>query len=120
MSTGTVNVSNGNGRGNKMALDQLPGHSVLDSTGRLIGKVERAMVDLESWAVECLRVRLRKDAADELGMSATPFRAATLDVPTGLVLAASDAVILRATLEELQGLTPSSGDPGAESVPAHH
>ena len=118
MATGQIDTRNG--RGMRMALDELPGHSVLDSTGRVIGKVERAMVDLESWAVECLRVRLRREAAEELGLQSTPFRGATLDVPTGLVLAASDAVILRATLEELHGLAPSSAQEASLESPAHH
>src|SRR5688500_15860605 len=109
-----------NGRGTRMALDELPGRSVLDSTGRVIGKVERAMVDMESWAVESLRVRLRRDAASELGLASGTFQAATLDVPTGLVLAASDAVILRAALEELHGLANVPHVPPQEEAPAHH
>jgi sporulation protein YlmC with PRC-barrel domain len=117
MATGEIDSRNG--RGMKMALDELPGHSVLDSTGRVIGKVERAMVDMESWAVESLRVRLRRDAAAELGLPSTPFRSPTLDVPTGLVLAASDAVILRATLEDLHGLAPATQEAPVEA-PAHH
>lgn len=119
---GRGNGSNGTHGGTRMALDELPGRSVLDSTGRVIGKVERAMVDMESWAVESLRVRLRREAASELGMASSTFQSATIDVPTGLVLAASDAVILRAALDELHGLTNSSAQPTAAPVeaPAHH
>ena len=90
----------------RMALDDLPGRSVLDSTGRVIGRVDRVMVDLESWAVESLRVRLRREACADLGLEWSPFRPAALDVPTGLVLAARDAVILRAALDELGSLAP--------------
>src|SRR5215213_2895778 len=88
----------------RLALDELPGRSVLDSSGRLIGRVVRALVDVESWAVDTLRVRLERQAAADLGLSGSLMRPATLDVPTGLVLAASDAVILRAGLDELAGL----------------
>jgi sporulation protein YlmC with PRC-barrel domain len=89
-----------------MALDELPGRSVLDSTGRVIGRVDRVMIDVESWAVESLRVRLRREACADLGLEWSPFRPAALDVPTGLVLAARDAVILRAALDELASLAP--------------
>ena len=90
----------------RMPLDDLPGRSVLDSTGRVIGRVDRALVDLESWAVDALRVRLRRDACADLGLEWSAFRPPALDIPTGLVLAARDAVILRAALDELAGLAP--------------
>ena len=94
-----------------LALDELPGRSVLDSSGRVIGRVDRALVDLESWAVDSLRVRLHREAAADLGLSWSPFRPASLDVPTGLVLAARDAVILRAGLDELASLVPGHNEP---------
>jgi sporulation protein YlmC with PRC-barrel domain len=90
----------------RMALDDLPGRSVLDSTGRVIGRVDRAIVDVETWVVEALRVRLRREACTELGLDWSPFRPVALDVPTGLILAARDAVILRAALDELASLAP--------------
>jgi sporulation protein YlmC with PRC-barrel domain len=88
-----------------MSLDEMPGRSVLDSTGRVIGHVAKAVVDLETWAVCSLRVRLRRDAAFDLDLPTSFLKPATLDVPTGLIHAASDAVILRAQLAELQGLS---------------
>jgi sporulation protein YlmC with PRC-barrel domain len=100
-----------------MALDELPGRSVLDSTGRVIGRVDRVMIDVESWAVESLRVRLRREACADLGLEWSPFRPAALDVPTGLVLAARDAVILRAALDELASLAPGHEPPASNPEP---
>jgi sporulation protein YlmC with PRC-barrel domain len=105
---GGNNGSHGTSSALRMALDELPGRSVLDSTGRVIGRVDRVMIDLESWAVESLRVRLRREACADLGLEWSPFRPAALDVPTGLVLAARDAVILRAALDELASLAPGN------------
>jgi sporulation protein YlmC with PRC-barrel domain len=104
----------------RMTVDELPGRSVIDSTGRLIGHVMKAVVDLETWAIEALRLRLARAAAAELGLPDSLLKPATLEVPTGLVLAASDAVILRATLEELHGLVghpvrPTLVEPAAAS-----
>jgi sporulation protein YlmC with PRC-barrel domain len=93
-----------------IALDELPGRSVLDATGRVLGQVDGLMLDTQSWAVESLRVRLRRSAAEELGLDWSPFRAPTLDIPTGLILAASDAVILRADIDELQNLTAAPAE----------
>ena len=76
----------------------------------MIGRVARVLVDLESWAVDTLRVRLTRQASAELGLDWLFYRPPTLDVPTGLVLAASDAVILRATLDELHSLAGRDSD----------
>jgi sporulation protein YlmC with PRC-barrel domain len=115
---GGNNGSHGTSSSLRMALDELPGRSVLDSTGRVIGRVDRVMIDVESWAVESLRVRLRREACADLGLEWSPFRPAALDVPTGLVLAARDAVILRAALDELASLAPGNEAPVAQPEPA--
>jgi sporulation protein YlmC with PRC-barrel domain len=92
----------------QLGLDQLPGRSVLDNAGHVLGQIEGFVVDTESWAIAALRVRLKKSAAGHLGLGWSPFRPSTLDVPTGLVMAASDAVILRAALDDLQSLARES------------
>jgi sporulation protein YlmC with PRC-barrel domain len=96
----------------QLGLDLLPGRSVLDSSGHVLGQIEGFVVDTETWAIAALRVRLKRGAAGQLGLDWSPFRPCTLDVPTGLVMAASDAVILRAALDELQGLKGGTEQPG--------
>ena len=120
---GGNNGSHGASSALRISLDELPGRSVLDSTGRVIGRVDRVMIDLETWAVDSLRVRLRRDACADLGLEWSPFRPAALDVPTGLVLAARDAVILRAALDELASLAPGNeaiASPPEPPAPSSH
>jgi sporulation protein YlmC with PRC-barrel domain len=93
----------------QISLDALPGRAVLDSAGRMLGRIRSLQVDTESWAVESLRLRLRRKTALELGLRWSLFHMPTMDVPTGLVLAAGDAVILRAALDELATLV-NDGD----------
>jgi sporulation protein YlmC with PRC-barrel domain len=100
----------------RTSLDALPGTSVLDSAGRVLGRITRVQVDTESWAVESLRVRLRRRTAQELGLRWSLLHMPTMDVPTGLVLAAGDAVILRAALDELAPLVNDGEHP---SLPEH-
>jgi sporulation protein YlmC with PRC-barrel domain len=88
----------------QISLEELPGRVVLDSAGRLLGKITSLQIDTESWAVQSLRLRLRRRVAHDVGARWSLFHLPTMDVPTGLVLAASDAVILRAGLEELGSL----------------
>ncbi len=102
-----------------LAVDELPGRTVLDATGRVVGEIERLLVDSGSWAVDVLRVKLRRAAAEELGLDWSTFRAPTIDVPTGLVMAAGDAIILRAALDELSGLAHEARAAAAQPHPAH-
>jgi hypothetical protein len=53
-----------------------------------------------------------------MGVRWSLFRIPTLEVPTGLVMAASDAVILRAELADLQPLAPPD-QPLAQAALAH-
>ncbi len=106
----------------RMAVDELPGRTVVDATGRVVGDIDKLMVDASSWAVESLRVRLRRRAAEELGLGWSAFKHATIDIPTGLVMAAGDAVLLRAAIEDLAPLVRDER-PHYENVapaPAHH
>lgn len=89
-----------------IAIEELAGKPIIDITGRAIGRLERALVDAESWAIEVVRVKLRRVVAEELGLPTKWYRAARLDVPTGLILGVHDAIVVRAALDELHGLVP--------------
>jgi sporulation protein YlmC with PRC-barrel domain len=91
----------------EIPIDRIVGRKVLDITGRVLGRVGHLMVDTESWAISSFTLRLRRRAAKDLGVPWSFFRIPTLEVPTGLVMAASDAVILRAELSDLQPLAPN-------------
>ena len=54
-----------------------------------------------------------------MGLRWSLFRVPTLEVPTGLVMAASDAIILRAELYELQPLAPSDQPFALHTQTAH-
>jgi sporulation protein YlmC with PRC-barrel domain len=88
----------------KVAVDELRGREVLDITGRVLGRVGRMTLESESWAIDSFQLKLGRNAARELGLSYSIFRVPTVDIPTGLVMGASEAVILRAALDELQPL----------------
>jgi sporulation protein YlmC with PRC-barrel domain len=86
---------------------ELRGRSVIDGTGRVIGAVDGLMIDSESWRVEAVRVRLRRDAAMQLGATPRFFQSATLEIPVELVHAAGDAVILNVPTTALRELKPA-------------
>jgi len=74
-------------------LDELRGRKVFDANGRAIGRVKAALVDMETWLVDTLRIRVTRRAAADLDMHWSYFRWPKIDVTTGLIHAAGDAII---------------------------
>ena len=87
-------------------MGDLPGVTVLDTTGHVLGRVKAALVDMETWLIDTLRVRLDRRAAADLDMAWSFWRRPTFDLPTGLIQAAGDAIILRVSLAELREAPP--------------
>src|SRR5260221_13297895 len=87
-------------------LDKLPGRTVLDATGAVLGRIKAPLVDMETWLVDTLLVRPTRQVAAELDLAWSWWKRPTFEVQTGLVHAASDAIILRVSLGELRDATP--------------
>jgi sporulation protein YlmC with PRC-barrel domain len=87
--------------------EDLKGRAVIDGTGRVVGHIDGLLVDGESWRVEAFRVRLRRDAAEQIGAEHRLLQAATLEIPIALVHAAGDAVILNVPASALRELNAS-------------
>ncbi|WP_437835633.1 PRC-barrel domain-containing protein [Sorangium sp. So ce1153] len=81
------------------------GHSVVDAEGNVIGEVEQLYLDSESFKLAGVRVKLRTEAADVLGVQRGLFRAGVLDVPVEAIQSLGQAVVLRTEARNL--LTPS-------------
>ena len=93
-------------------LDELRGRKVFDANGRMIGRVRAALVDMETWLVDTLSVGVSRQAAAELEMPwsflRSFFRPPTVNVSTGQINAAGDAIILRVSLAELREAAPQA------------
>ncbi|MGK4007372.1 PRC-barrel domain-containing protein [Sorangium sp. So ce1036] len=88
------------------------GHSVVDAEGSVIGEVEQLYLDSESMRLAGLRIKLRSEAAEVLGVQHGLFRAGFLDVPAEAIQSLGQAVVLRTQARNL--LTPPvSGRPGS-------
>ena len=95
-------------------LDELRGRKVFDANGREIGRVNAALVDMETWVVDTLQVRVARHAAADLDIPwsflSSFFRPPTVNVSTGQINAAGDAIILRVSLAELREAAPHMMD----------
>lgn len=94
----------------QVQLRELPGRMVIDATGALLGRIKAPMVDMETWLVDTLRVTPSQRVAGELGLPWSWWNRPTIDIQTGLIHAAGDAIILRVSLAELREVSPSAMD----------
>jgi sporulation protein YlmC with PRC-barrel domain len=101
-----------------LKLADLPGRPVLDANGAVIGDIKVPLVDSETWLVDTLRITIRKRAAREMALAWSFFKRPTLDVPTGLIHAAGDAIILRVSMAELRE-TPPVTTADEQAAPIH-
>jgi sporulation protein YlmC with PRC-barrel domain len=93
----------------RIAYDEdLRGRAVIDHTGMVVGEIDGLLIDGESWRVEAVRVKLRRDAAEQIGAEQSRFRSANLDIPVSLIHAAGDAVILNVPTTALRELRPAA------------
>ena len=91
-------------------LSKLPGVKVFDANGCAIGRVKAALVDMETWLVDTLRIGVARRSAADLDLRWSFFRQPTIDVTTGLIHAAGDAIILRVSIAELRESAPAAVD----------
>lgn len=93
----------------RLSDESLRGRTVIGADGRAVGEIATLFVDAQSWSVESLRVKLRKDIADRLGASRTLFHPGTVEVPTRLVQSVGDAVVLSVPVDGLRDVLPHEG-----------
>ncbi|HVV48860.1 MAG TPA: hypothetical protein VHO06_04310 [Polyangia bacterium] len=101
-------------------LEQLRRRKVFDANGRAIGRVQAPLVDMETWLVDTLRIAVTREAAADLQMPWSFWRSlwqpSTIDVGTGQIHAAGDAIILRISLAELREAAPEAMSVEAATV----
>lgn len=95
---------------------QLRNRSIIDSSGRVVGEVEDVVIDTDTWEMVGLRVRLKRDVANSLGIRSGAFRSAVLDVGAEFVQSAGDTIVLRHALQDLLPRGPS----GPPQAPTSH
>jgi sporulation protein YlmC with PRC-barrel domain len=101
--------------GMRLSDKSLVGLTVVAADGQALGEVSVLFIDNQTWHVEALQVKLRREAAEQLGASRTLFHAGTIEIPLRIVQSVSDAVVLSVSVEELHDVLPAE----AASPPAH-
>lgn len=86
---------------------------MIAADGQAIGELATVFLDSDTWRVESLQVKLRKDVAEQLGAKHGLFQAGTLEVPIRLVQSVGDAIVLSGAAPELRELLPRVNDASA-------
>jgi sporulation protein YlmC with PRC-barrel domain len=98
----------------RLSDETLRGRTVIGADGRAIGEIAALFLDSDAWSVESLRVKLRKEVADQLGASRTVFHAGAVEIPIRLIQSVGDAVVLSVPIDGLRQVLP-----GGEGASAH-
>jgi sporulation protein YlmC with PRC-barrel domain len=89
---------------------ELRDRTVIGADGNAIGQVAAMIVDPEAWSVKAVRIKLRGNVANQVGMGHSLFRASTVDVPVERVQSVGDALVLTVSASALRDDAGSSGD----------
>jgi sporulation protein YlmC with PRC-barrel domain len=88
----------------RVSDEDLRDKTVIGADGHVVGEVSALFLDVSTWAIASLRVKLRREVAERLGASHSVFRAGTVDIPIHMVQSVGDAVVLSAAVDELRAL----------------
>ncbi|WP_224242423.1 PRC-barrel domain-containing protein [Hyalangium gracile] len=99
----------------RLSDTNLKKRTVLGADGQVVGEVSGLFLDSSTWSVESLQVSLRREAADQLGVSRSVFHTGVLEIPSRFIQSVGDTVILAVSLEELRRNLPGETEP----APAH-
>jgi sporulation protein YlmC with PRC-barrel domain len=97
----------------RLSDENLRGRTVIGADGVAIGEIAALFLDSEAWSVESLRVKLRKEIADQLGASRTMFHAGMVEIPIRLIQSVGDAVVLSVPVDGLREVLPGAGEPAS-------
>ena len=99
----------------RLSDETMRGRVIIAADGHVVGEVSGLFLDSEAWAVESLRVTLRKEMADQLGAHRSLFQAGTLELPVHMIQSVGAAIVLSVPVDGLRAVLASASEP----EPAH-
>jgi len=93
----------------RISDDHLRGRTVISADGKALGEITMLFLDNATWVIESFEVKLRNEAADDIGVSRSIFKkAATLEIPVQMVQSVGDAVVFSIASQGLRKLLPGA------------
>ena len=88
--------------------ENLRGRTVVAADGQTIGEVAAVFIDTSTWTIASLKIKLSKNAAEQLGASQSLLRAATIELPVGMIQSVGDTVLLSVPTLGLRQAVPEA------------
>lgn len=89
---------------------QLTGLPVVSQDGRDLGEVASLLIDVETWAVVSLEVRLNRSVLEDLNMKKPMIGTQTVKLPVDRVSGVAERVVLHVALKDLAFVSTSSSE----------
>lgn len=86
----------------KSKVTTLIGMKIIGQHGRDIGVVADMTADVETWQLQTLEVELNRETLEELKLERPWFGTHTVHVPVGEISGATDNLVLKGPLEEME------------------
>lgn len=83
-------------------LGNIRGRKVISADAQEIGEVVDLVVETATWRVESLRVKVRKEVAEKLGIGRRIFHGGTFPLAVELIQSVGDSIVLSASSTDLR------------------
>lgn len=94
-------------------LGNIRGRKVISADALEIGEIVDIIVETVTWRVESLQVKVRKEAAEKIGVSRGVLRGGTFNLPVELIQSVGDSIVLSASSTELKNSLVQAKHAGA-------
>jgi sporulation protein YlmC with PRC-barrel domain len=98
---------------NQSKVMSLMGIDIIGQHGREVGVISDMFADVETWHLQSLEVKLNRETLDDLKLKRPWFGTQTVHVPVSEISGATDNLVLKHPLEEME----FSGGKSAEAAP---
>jgi sporulation protein YlmC with PRC-barrel domain len=98
----------------------LVGMKIIGQHGREVGVISDMFGDVETWQLQSLEVKLNRETLDDLKLKRPWFGTQTVHVPVSEISGATDNLVLKHPLEEMEfsgGKSAEVASPAAEVAP---
>lgn len=94
-----------------MTDHELRGKRVVSQDGRVVGEIDSLQLDVESWKVLSIGVKVRKDVLDKLSLRRPFIGTQVIRISAAQISGASDTVVLKPPFADVtfEGGDPSEG-----------
>jgi sporulation protein YlmC with PRC-barrel domain len=82
--------------------ENLRGRTVISADGQALGVVAAMFIDTDDLRLDSIRVELRKDVAEKLGVNRSIFHRGVVEIPSRSIQSIGDAVVLNVPLAQLR------------------